>query len=500
MALATVSPDTPIESAVYNLHVGAHSGTAGAGQPLVCTDIGSADWTTANSGVDPDTLWSGTFRNQGDLGQALRVLSSDGNTTLLSVADAGVSFGLASGSGTMPGPNLVPGLPFASDTNTGLLRVGVDNWALVTGGSATIEMRKGTRWQQATMGNIGYLWTLGDGVLFHIHHQITATDGGTVVGQAIEVTANAALDGVGIPDSSAITGVIYQNDGAADGAIRAGEFHAFRTVSTAGATNTSTVSAVEASIDSAAAGGTGFGNIAVNSGHNPPKNIGIHVANYATGHVPAHSTVQADVALYVWGSSGWKYGLFHHDTDNTILLYTDADGCIAAGGGGNNAVLPAYGFVGDVGKGIFDGGNDVMSFAAGSTELARMYFLTSTDSAVQIRTGLELFGAITPTQLAANTDNWAPTGYGAATIIRASTDASRNLTGLFAPSGAAPRVICLSNVGAQNLVLVHSATSTATNQFLLPNNANLTLLPNMSVWLWYDPTSTKWRLLGGFVS
>ena len=46
--------------------------------------------------------------------------------------------------------------------------------------------------------------------------------------------------------------------------------------------------------------------------------------------------------------------------------------------------------------------------------------------------------AISPSQLTANTDDWAPSGLSGADIIRASTDASRNLTGITAPS-AHPR-------------------------------------------------------------
>ena len=66
--------------------------------------------------------------------------------------------------------------------------------------------------------------------------------------------------------------------------------------------------------------------------------------------------------------------------------------------------------------------------------------------------------AISPSQLTANTDDWAPTGLSGADIIRASTDASRNLTGISAPS--AIRALILENVGSNDLVLIHNATST----------------------------------------
>lgn len=103
---------------------------------------------------------------------------------------------------------------------------------------------------------------------------------------------------------------------------------------------------------------------------------------------------------------------------------------------------------------------------------------------------------ISPTQLSANTDNWNPTGLATSRIIRVSTDASRNLTGITAAGGAFPYDIKrLINVGSFNLVLIHDATSTAANRFLIPGSLDLTLLPNDSVVTWYDPTTERWRVL-----
>lgn len=103
-------------------------------------------------------------------------------------------------------------------------------------------------------------------------------------------------------------------------------------------------------------------------------------------------------------------------------------------------------------------------------------------------------GVISPAQLTGDTDDWAPTDLSTAGTIRASTDASRNLTGL--TGGSAGRQIRLINVGGFDLVLAHDATSTAANRFLCPGSANLTLHPNDSVLLWYDGTSSRWRAIG----
>lgn len=98
-------------------------------------------------------------------------------------------------------------------------------------------------------------------------------------------------------------------------------------------------------------------------------------------------------------------------------------------------------------------------------------------------------GDISPTQIAANTDNYAPTGLSTAAVLRLSTDASRNLTGI--TGGTDGRVLLLLNVGSFNLVLVDDATSTAANRFQL--SGDITLLPSEGIALWYDSTSSRWR-------
>lgn len=105
---------------------------------------------------------------------------------------------------------------------------------------------------------------------------------------------------------------------------------------------------------------------------------------------------------------------------------------------------------------------------------------------------LSLEGVISPAQLVANTDNWNPTGLATANVIRVSTDASRNLTGIVAPA-VDGTLILLINVGTNNLVLVHDATSTAANRFFCAGAGNQTVNEGDAVWLWYDGTTDRWR-------
>jgi hypothetical protein len=102
-------------------------------------------------------------------------------------------------------------------------------------------------------------------------------------------------------------------------------------------------------------------------------------------------------------------------------------------------------------------------------------------------------GDITPTQLSANTNDYAPTGFSTSNVVRISTDASRNITGL--AGGADGRLIHLLNVGSFSAVLKdEDANSTAANRFGF--GADQTLATKQGATLIYDATASRWRLVG----
>lgn len=113
---------------------------------------------------------------------------------------------------------------------------------------------------------------------------------------------------------------------------------------------------------------------------------------------------------------------------------------------------------------------------------------------LQASTTWALPGDISPAQLVANTNDWAPTGLSAAAVIRFSTDASRDITGL--TGGADGRLITLLNIGTQIAVLKNeSASSTAANRLAI--GADISMSGGTSVTLIYDSTSTRWRPYAG---
>jgi hypothetical protein len=104
-----------------------------------------------------------------------------------------------------------------------------------------------------------------------------------------------------------------------------------------------------------------------------------------------------------------------------------------------------------------------------------------------------LEGDISPAQITADQNDYNPTGLATAAVLRLTSDAARNVTGLAV--GADGRIIIVHNVGANTIVLKdESASSTAANRFAL--NADLTLGADQSGLLRYDAVSSRWRLVG----
>ena len=105
------------------------------------------------------------------------------------------------------------------------------------------------------------------------------------------------------------------------------------------------------------------------------------------------------------------------------------------------------------------------------------------------------YGAtITPAALSASANDYAPTGFATAAVIRVSaSSAGLSITGLDA--GAQPRPV-LVNAGAQTISLPHqSGSSSAANRFVCPGAVAYSLLPGATVELVRDTTSDRWRIV-----
>lgn len=99
-----------------------------------------------------------------------------------------------------------------------------------------------------------------------------------------------------------------------------------------------------------------------------------------------------------------------------------------------------------------------------------------------------------PTQIAGNVNDYETL---AADILRLSTDASRNITGL--AGGYDGRRLDLVNVGAQNIVLQNqNAGSAAANRVITGSGADITVGADDYVQLFYDGTTARWRVKGHY--
>ena len=101
---------------------------------------------------------------------------------------------------------------------------------------------------------------------------------------------------------------------------------------------------------------------------------------------------------------------------------------------------------------------------------------------------------ITPTQITTDTDDWAPTGYANAKVIRANTSDTWSLGGLKFGS-----TLCVSliNIGSNTFLLNHNvSTSTAVNRFSLTED-QVSVYSNTKVVLIYDVPLSCWFVNGG---
>jgi hypothetical protein len=100
---------------------------------------------------------------------------------------------------------------------------------------------------------------------------------------------------------------------------------------------------------------------------------------------------------------------------------------------------------------------------------------------------------LTPAQITADQNDYAPTGYTGFSLWSISSDAARNITGIVAPDApVAGTLLILHNSGSFTITLVHgSASSSTNNRFLFTGSANESLLTNDTVVLLY--TGSRWR-------
>lgn len=164
--------------------------------------------------------------------------------------------------------------------------------------------------------------------------------------------------------------------------------------------------------------------------------------------------------------------------------------------GSGTVTNPTYSFLADVSTGIYLEGAGILSMACAGEIICR-YRNEVSLKGVQLVGSVQFGSHISPAQITANQNDYNPTGLTAASVLRLSSDASRNITGLVTAL-LTSRTMLITNVGTQDIVLVNqSASSTADYRFEI--GANITIGANEGVILLYDTTSRRWRCVGKHV-
>lgn len=162
---------------------------------------------------------------------------------------------------------------------------------------------------------------------------------------------------------------------------------------------------------------------------------------------------------------------------------------------------PVITFASDTNTGFYRKGSDLIGVAAGGVDT--FDFGAAYSSILKA-----LFGTavISPTALTANTttSNWAPTGFSTALIVRA------DISDVFDPAtldgiagGTAGRIVLFLNIATNNPILLRNegSLSTAANRFACAeggaDTGSVSVPPKTGVVLWYDGTSSRWRVFGG---
>ncbi len=118
---------------------------------------------------------------------------------------------------------------------------------------------------------------------------------------------------------------------------------------------------------------------------------------------------------------------------------------------------------------------------------------TGPASRLHVSGGVQFASELSPASITASQNDYAPTGFATAFLIRLTSNNNWNITGL--AGGAAGRIVILVNIGAFQITLTpEDAASTAANRFT--SAFGKTILAGLAVVLIYDSTTSRWTWIG----
>lgn len=202
-------------------------------------------------------------------------------------------------------------------------------------------------------------------------------------------------------------------------------------------------------------------------------------------HNPVLSTIVSYLASGAAAVVSGVAGTFTTLTATSRGLFTRAPGAQQA--------TPTIA-LGDGDTGFYEAADDYLVAAVAGVAYVQ-YTASEVKPLVSFKPGAS-FGLLNPVTgaLTGNTDNWSPTGIASVSVLRITSDGAYQLTGLGGNNTG--KLLLVANTSAFTITLMHDVTSTAANRFYCPGSVDFSLLANASVWLYYDATSARWRVLG----
>lgn len=105
---------------------------------------------------------------------------------------------------------------------------------------------------------------------------------------------------------------------------------------------------------------------------------------------------------------------------------------------------------------------------------------------------------LTPSAIASQQNNYDPTGFGTADLLRITLTGSQTITGFAAPGAGDNQHFWIANIDTTDTLTLadESASSTAANRIITQTGSDLDLEAGEVAELVYDDTSTRWRIVG----
>ena len=201
-------------------------------------------------------------------------------------------------------------------------------------------------------------------------------------------------------------------------------------------------------------------------------------ANRVTGPSGKNILIRPGAALLLmYDATSLRWRVFGMGRHHALAPTTTTNNTIPKWNGTNGDELVTSGL-------SIDGSNNLSGIAA----------LTLTGAVLGERRTI-----ISPTAIAAQQNNYNPTGWDTAGIIRIDLTGNQTITGFSAPNTGGTQLKYIANVdgGSDILTIAHqSASSSVQNRVACPSGVNLTLRPGSGVLLMYDATSSRWRPMG----